>query len=111
MKLHEIVVEELGVTLLLRVGRSQKENDTLLRHSEPHDIWFHLDNVSSPHMVLSTQGLDVPKRYLHYIGTLFPDYKSAMQRRYTVIYTRVHCVKLTKVPGTVIPSKIQKIKY
>lgn len=111
MKEHKIVVDEHGTTLVLRVGMSQRENDTLVRQSQPHDIWFHLDNVSSPHMVLSTQGLDVPKRYLNYIGTLFPEYKKSLTNRYTVIYTNIQNVKTTNVAGTVIPSKVKKIKY
>lgn len=35
---------------LLYVGRDKEENELLIKYGWPEDIWFHVDNVSSPHV-------------------------------------------------------------
>lgn len=45
----------------IRVGRNNLQNDKLtLRWSQPHDIWMHVQNVPGSHVVIETQGRDVP---------------------------------------------------
>jgi len=96
---------------VLEIGENQRENDHLIRKSEKRDLWFHLDKYSGPHFVLHTMGDPIPKRYLNYIGSLFPHYKNGLSNRYTVIYTEIENVKMTTVPGTVIPHRSNTIKY
>lgn len=110
MKEHTIYIEENNVECILRVGTSKQENDYLVRNSQPDDLWFHLENISGPHFVLSTGGVSVPKRYLNNIAGLFKDYKRGLGNRYTIIYTEICNIKLTKELGTVIPSKTRRIK-
>lgn len=96
---------------VLEIGQNQKENDFLIRKSASRDLWFHLDNYSGPHFVLHTMGNPIPKRYLNYIGSLFPHYKNGLSNRYSVIYTEIQYVKLTSIPGTVIPHKTKSLSY
>ena len=35
---------------LLYVGKDKEENESLIAHGWPEDVWFHVDNVSSPHV-------------------------------------------------------------
>ena len=35
---------------LMYVGRDKEENELLIKYGWPEDIWFHVDNVSSPHV-------------------------------------------------------------
>ncbi|PXF49287.1 hypothetical protein BWQ96_00861 [Gracilariopsis chorda] len=42
--------------LLIRVGETAAENDTLWRGAKQNDLWFHADGMSSPHVVLSVPG-------------------------------------------------------
>lgn len=35
---------------LLYVGRDKYENEDLIKHGWPEDVWFHVDNLSSPHV-------------------------------------------------------------
>lgn len=35
---------------LLYVGKDKFENEELIAHGWPEDIWFHVDNLSSPHV-------------------------------------------------------------
>jgi predicted ribosome quality control (RQC) complex YloA/Tae2 family protein len=36
------------------IGKSAKENWKLIDDSMPNDIWFHLDDVPSSHVILKT---------------------------------------------------------
>ena len=37
---------------LLYMGKDKYENEDLIRYALPHDIWFHVDNLSSAHVYL-----------------------------------------------------------
>lgn len=111
MKSINVEVDELGKTYTLLIGNNKFENEEIIKASSPNDLWFHLDNVSSPFIILQTGGDKIPKRYLNYVGTLFRNYKNGLPSRYTVIYTEIGNVKLTNVMGTVIPTKLKYIKY
>jgi predicted ribosome quality control (RQC) complex YloA/Tae2 family protein len=107
----EVIGNGVGNEYLVEIGESQQENDQLIRKSKPGDLWFHLDKYSGPHIVLHNAGAEIPKRYLNLIGGLFPDYKRGLAKKYTVIYTEISNLKLTKILGTVIPNKTRTIKY
>ncbi|KAG2373871.1 hypothetical protein C9374_011756 [Naegleria lovaniensis] len=38
---------------LITVGENAKENDTIRRQAAQSDLWFHLQDVASPHVILS----------------------------------------------------------
>eukprot|EP00656_Telonema_subtile_P000709 TRINITY_DN10342_c0_g1_i1.p1 TRINITY_DN10342_c0_g1~~TRINITY_DN10342_c0_g1_i1.p1 ORF type:complete len:280 (+),score=85.14 TRINITY_DN10342_c0_g1_i1:92-931(+) len=42
--------EELGITVYM--GRDKFENEDLIQHGWPEDIWFHVDDYSSAHVYL-----------------------------------------------------------
>jgi predicted ribosome quality control (RQC) complex YloA/Tae2 family protein len=106
-----LYIEEYERNFDILIGKNQKENDNIIKISNPNDIWFHLESISSPHIILITEDLVIPKRILNYIGTLFAKYKNNLPNRYNVIYTEVKNVKLTNVLGTVIPRNTKTIKY
>jgi predicted ribosome quality control (RQC) complex YloA/Tae2 family protein len=114
MKKLNIDVSENNKTYILLIGENMNENDYLVRNNSQNDIWFHLDKYSGPHFILKTDNDDgdsIPKRYYNYIGSLFPQYKSKLPQRYTVIYTTLKNVMTTTEIGTVIPKNVKKIKY
>lgn len=109
--MKQISIDVDGNDYTLLIGKNKFENEEMIKTSSPNDLWFHLDNLSSPFIILQTGGDSIPKKYLNYIGTLFRDYKNGLPSRYTVIYTEIKNVKLTNVTGTVIPVKLKYIKY
>ncbi|KAI0563025.1 NFACT protein [Gracilaria domingensis] len=50
--------------LLIRIGDNANENDTLWRGAKQNDLWFHLDGMSSPHVLLSVPGKKKTKAQL-----------------------------------------------
>jgi predicted ribosome quality control (RQC) complex YloA/Tae2 family protein len=106
----KIYVDENLREYTVLIGQSQMENDSIIRSSNQNDTWFHLDKISGPHIIFQNNGDKIPKRYFNQIASLFPQYKSKLQNRYSVIYTEVKNVKLTNIAGQVNVSNTKIIK-
>lgn len=110
MKSIELFIEENNKTYIILIGTNQKQNDEIIKQSNQNDTWFHLNNTSSPHIILQNNGDKIPKRYLNQIAQLFQQYKSNLPHKYNVIYTIVKNVKLTNIPGQVTVTNTKLIK-
>ena len=93
------------------IGKNKFENQELIKTSYSNDIWFHLNNYPSCHIVLKSGDDKIPKKYLINIARKFQNHKKDLPKKYEVIYTNIKNIKLTDIIGTVIPqnSKIIKI--
>jgi predicted ribosome quality control (RQC) complex YloA/Tae2 family protein len=79
------------------VGENAKENDVIRKKSAQNDIWFHLENTSSPHVILRCGKNKPTKNELHECSQLVKFYSKLKDApRVSVIYTQVKQVK--KVP-------------
>jgi len=49
---------------VIYMGKDKFENESLIEYSFPHDVWFHVDGLSSAHVYLRLEGLrnirDIP---------------------------------------------------
>lgn len=83
--------------LVVFVGENAKENDLIRKLASQRDIWFHLENTASPHVILSL-GKDEPSRNDVYECSQLCKYfsKQKNKSKSSVIYTTVKKVK--KVP-------------
>lgn len=86
----------------LEIGQNKYENDTLLKKSNQNDLWFHLENDSSPFIILHNNGDKIHKSHLNKIASMFRDYKTNIGFKFQVIYTNVKNIQKTNTPGTVI---------
>jgi predicted ribosome quality control (RQC) complex YloA/Tae2 family protein len=93
------------------IGRNANENDMIIKSSHPLDLWFHLSNVPSAHLVLKNKGERISKRYLNTIAGMLFEYNNKALRTTNVIYTEIRNVKRTDVPGRVITKHTQTIKF
>lgn len=110
MKSTCIFVDENCKEYSVVIGNNCHENTCIINKSHPNDIWFHLENMSGPHIILKSEGDYIPKRYLNKIATFFRDHKTGLSSRFSVIYTEIKNVQTTKVPGQVITKRIKVIK-
>jgi predicted ribosome quality control (RQC) complex YloA/Tae2 family protein len=93
------------------IGENAKENDELVKESAPNDIWLHLENMSSAHIVIKTNDKEPPKRVINMAASLFARYSpKKVTGRYNVIWTEIKNVKTTTTAGCVVPKKMRKIK-
>lgn len=92
------------------IGKNKFENQELIKNSYSNDIWFHLNDYSSCHIVLKSGDDKIPKKYLINIAKKFKNYKKDLPKKYDVIYTNIKNIKLTDIIGTVIPQNSKLIK-
>lgn len=111
MKIETIFVEENDKEYEIWIGENAKDNERIIMESSQNDIWFHLQNVSSPYIILKNDGDNIPKRYINIIGTFFRKYKNNLSNKYNVIYTSVKNVKLTDTIGSVNTRNTKVIRY
>ncbi|EGV66097.1 hypothetical protein CANTEDRAFT_112460 [Yamadazyma tenuis ATCC 10573] len=82
------------------MGRDKVENDPLIRYSNPKNLWFHVDKVSSAHVYLSLtnqqrlqnfKSLSLPSQLLDQLGQLTKNnsIKGNKMASVTIIYTSV----------------------
>jgi len=88
------------------VGKNNRQNDWLtLKQATPEDIWFHAKDIPGSHVVIRTEGREVPDATLEMAARLAARYSHAHQSsRVPVDYTLVkHVRKPTGAkPGMVI---------
>jgi predicted ribosome quality control (RQC) complex YloA/Tae2 family protein len=96
----------------VNIGKNAKENWKLLDNSEPDDIWFHLDNCSSPYVILEVKNLDpIPSNIISDIAKLCKSRSRCKDlKNVSVIYTTVSNLKKGDALGSVYltctPNKI-----
>ena len=98
----------------IRVGKTQQENDTIVRTSPQTAMWFHLKDFPSAHAVVTN--IVKPGIYEREViiraATLVKD--NAKQgvnnlQKLSVNYLPIKNVKRTEIPGQVIMTKSPKI--
>jgi predicted ribosome quality control (RQC) complex YloA/Tae2 family protein len=101
-----------GDSFVVHIGRSAKENWELLEESEPSDIWFHLDNKSSPYVIIEAiPNQPIIQDMIIKCAKLCKSYsKDNKSTRSSVIYCPVSNLKKGKEVGSVLlKTKPQRI--
>lgn len=88
----------------IRIGQNSADNDILVAEAEQTDLWFHLNNLPSCHVVLKCdKNHPVDKRMINYSASLVKENtKFKSLNKVTVIYTEIRNIKRTSQPGKVI---------
>jgi predicted ribosome quality control (RQC) complex YloA/Tae2 family protein len=97
----------------IRIGESAQENWDLIDKSFQNDIWFHVHNQPSCHVVLTVDDYKKTphKSVLNYCATLCKEgSKVKTNKNITVIYTLIKNVKKSGNPGSVTTTNTYKIK-
>ena len=86
----EFWIEGVKVSL----GKSEKGNIELLRNAKARDIWMHLKDRPSAHVVITTDKQQLPERLLEAAAKLCVDFSVFEKGRYLVDYTPRREVKV-----------------
>lgn len=100
---------------IIKVGQSAQENWDLIDISEQDDIWFHVENNPSCHVVLTTnvfKANKIPhKSVINYCASLCKEgSKLKNNKNVKIIYTQIKNVKKADKLGSVIAKNTKKIK-
>jgi predicted ribosome quality control (RQC) complex YloA/Tae2 family protein len=111
----EIITTAPVHTWTIKIGRNEKENDTLIRNSNKNDLWFHLEDNPSPHGFIGstpstssapTPNAEPPHDLIYKTALLVKKYSNCKHiPSISVIYTKIENVCLTNKLGTVIIKK------
>ncbi len=89
---------------LIKIGQNAEENDLIISEAKQTDVWFHLANLPSCHVILScSKEFPVTKSMINYCCLLTKEntkYKDLQKVK--VNYTTIKNVKKTDVKGKVI---------
>jgi predicted ribosome quality control (RQC) complex YloA/Tae2 family protein len=91
------------------IGENANDNDEIIKKADPCDIWFHYRDISSPHLILRSNGDKISEKYLKQVARLLFKYKNVPKQ--SVIYTQVKNVELTETAGSVITKNTRSIKF
>lgn len=113
---HQIADTEYTI----KVGNNAKENWNLIADSEPEDLWFHLDEYPSAHVIISQKnnmynGLNgndeyekyYPNQIIYIASTYCKSYSKYGKNlsKVKIVYTQIKNLKKGKEVGSVIISK------
>ena len=96
---------------IIKCGQNKNENHQLVKDSDGDSLWFHLDKMSSPHVVMSKTNPDYDYTKNDYIegANLCKMNSKAKNLRSYVIMTKINKLKLTDKIGEVdIRGKVTK---
>jgi predicted ribosome quality control (RQC) complex YloA/Tae2 family protein len=94
---------------MISIGKNKEENWQLIDASQPNDIWFHIDNQPSCHVILKNEQQvklrDIPRQVLKRAAYLCKTNSAAKtQPKCDVIYALISSITKTNVVGQVTVS-------
>ena len=95
------------------IGKNNKQNDYLtLKYAHSNDLWFHTKDVHGSHVVLKTNGEEIPQETINKCASLCAFYSKAKHSSNVAVdYTFIRYVKKANGsrPGMVIYTNFQTI--
>jgi predicted ribosome quality control (RQC) complex YloA/Tae2 family protein len=101
-------IDSAKTNITFTVGKNAKENSTIIEGASPDDLWFHLENLPSEHVVATIpQDLSLDKTQIIKIAiqgaVLCKQYsKFSSKKNLPIIYTRIKDILKTEKIGCVI---------
>lgn len=111
MKEHQYESVQDDCIYNIKVGENAQENWDLISASEQNDIWFHVENNPSCHVVLSVGSKKPHKSVINYCASLCKEgSKRKNSRTVNVIYTEIRNVRKADKPGSVTTRNTKTTK-
>ena len=102
-----------AVTYTIHSGKSAKGNDKLLDESSPSDIWFHVGDGPSSHIILSNPTdltiNKIPRQVIKRCACICKA-SAKLSTKCAIIYTERANVEKTEVLGCVTTAKVRTIQ-
>lgn len=78
----------------IMIGKSQKSNIALLKLAKKNDIWLHLKDIPSSHVIIRTNKQQIPQNVLEFAGKLCVNFSKVKEGAYFVDYTKRNYVRI-----------------
>jgi len=114
MKTEVISIPSLRCEITFTIGQNAEENDQIIDAACLNDLWFHVDNKKSCHVVATVPD-NFDRKNLRYIisqgAVLCKKHSYPKEKNLPIVFTRVKNIQKTNTPGMVfIPEDCKSIK-
>ncbi len=100
MKEETFVFDNISYTII--IGQNALENTEIVASASADDVWFHVDNSPSCHVLLKHNNTKAPRQVIKRCAYLCKiNSKAKYERTSQIVYTRACNVTLTNIPGKV----------
>jgi predicted ribosome quality control (RQC) complex YloA/Tae2 family protein len=110
---YQIIDNITNISYVCNIGKSAQENWNLIDSSDDNDLWFHLEDESSPHVILQTNNTNknkISKNVIKACAIYCKQYsKLKSNQNVSIIYTEIKNIKKTNIVGSVITTNIKKL--
>jgi predicted ribosome quality control (RQC) complex YloA/Tae2 family protein len=76
------------------IGRNAKENQALLKIAKSNDLWMHIRNIPSSHLIIKTDKQNLPQAVIEKAAKLCVDFSLTQAGDYEVDYCKRRFVKI-----------------
>ena len=93
-----------SIIYVIRIGQNKEENFNIISDSSKMDIWFHIEDMPSCHVILTnTEKINnIPRQVIKRCAYLCKiNSKAKVKHKCNVMYTSLENVTMTKVIGQV----------
>jgi len=87
------------------IGRNSKENQALLKIAKSNDIWMHIRDIPSSHLIIKTDKQNLPESVIKKAAKLCVDFSISQAGDYAVDYCKRKFVKIQE------GSRVEYDKY
>ena len=106
MKLEERYIDCLKTNVTFYIGQNAQDNHNIIDEADPEDIWFHIHETSSCHVIAIVHNMSITKKQLSKIikqgALLCKQYSKQKSHRNTnIIYSKLKNVTKTHTVGSV----------
>lgn len=80
----------------ISVGRNQKENIALLKDAKAEDMWLHIQDIPSSHLIIHCGKSKIPDIILQKASRILVGFTKSFAGNYAIDYTKRKFVKITQ---------------
>jgi|APCry1669190731_1035312.scaffolds.fasta_scaffold80355_2 predicted ribosome quality control (RQC) complex YloA/Tae2 family protein len=102
---------------IISIGKNKTENWGIIDGASSDDLWFHLNDFPSPHVILKTNNLtidEIPNEVIKECCLLckqYSKYKNMPNDYLKIIYTPVYNIKKGEDIGSVVYKSMKKLLF
>jgi len=104
MKTENIYIPKLNCSIEYLIGQNANDNDDIISISKPEDLWFHVNNKPSCHIIANIPE-SIKRKDLKYIinqGVVLCKKNSyPSEKNLEIVFTRLKNIEKTNIPGKV----------
>ncbi|WP_229203827.1 NFACT RNA binding domain-containing protein [Campylobacter anatolicus] len=78
----------------IAVGKNEKGNETLLKNANKNDIWLHIKDIPSAHVIIKTNKAKLSDEVLNYAAKICLNFSVSGAGRYAIDYTKRENVRI-----------------